>query len=111
MADGGQEPVQRKPPPSWWLVATLGAPLLNFLALFGLFVAAKFTSPVLTQLWWLLAIALLAPEYLAFRRWGDRLGLARGWAISGAGFAVALGLVLATLVLVVAVVSCDGCTS
>jgi len=100
-----------KPPVSWWLAAAVGAPVLNFLTLFGVLAGLAPISPYFTQLWWLVAIVMLAFEYRGFRTWGDRLGLGRGWAIAGAGIGVALGVALATLVLFILLSNCDDCIS
>lgn len=109
MGDGERVLGRDKPPMSWWLAAAVGAPVLNFLTLFGVLAGLGMISPLFIQLWWLVAIVILAFEYRGFRTWGDRLGLGRGWAIAGAGIGVALGVALATLVLFILLSNCDGC--
>lgn len=104
-----------KPPASWWLAATLGVPVFNVVALYGIVAAlsslAIFGTPVLGQLWWMPAMGILALEYVGFRKWGSRRGFGRGWALTGAGMAFALGVVYATVVLFIALADCNGCLS
>jgi len=111
-------PAQDKPPTSWWLATAIGVPAFNVFAFYGIVAALSSLSlpilggaPVLSQLWWVPAIGVLAFEYVGFRMWGDRRGLGRGWAVAGAGIAFALGVVFATVVLFIALADCDGCLS